>query len=323
VRERSHVLSALTLVLLTATARAQPSPAATKLFDEGRDLAKQQKWSEACDRFSKSLVLDPAPGTKLNLGDCLEKQGKVRAGWILFEEAARDFDRTKDSRAKFAHDRAAAAAGRLATLVIKVTESSRAGLAIRIGERAATPQPEIVERVDPGSLTVTVTAPGKPPFTTTITAAAGKTAVVDVPSFTETRIEVPPANEPQPVTVDEGAPDGRHQRVLIAIGLGAAGGVTLITSGVFGLLAKSQYDGAFDDGECTKIDGMNVCSPDGKSAVDSAGTKADLATGLLVGGVVLGVAGVVVYLTAPKERAISIAPMASSSTAGVMLGGRF
>jgi hypothetical protein len=314
------------LVLLTATAVAQPSPAATKLFDEGRDLAKQQKWAEACERFSKSLALDPAPGTKLNLGDCLEKQGKVRAGWIMFEEAARDFDRTKDARAKFAHERAATAAGKLATLVIKVTESSRAGLAIRIGERAATPQPEIVERVDPGAVTVTVTAPGKPPFTTTITAAAGKTAVVDVPSFTEAdrkSIDPPSGNELQPVLGNEGAPDGRHKRVLIAIGLGAAGGVALITSGVFGLLAKSQYDGAFDDGECAKIDGMNVCSPDGKSSVDSAGTKADLATGLLVGGVVLGVAGAVVYLTAPKERGISIAPMASSSTAGVMLGGRF
>jgi tetratricopeptide (TPR) repeat protein len=315
VRDRSHVLSALTLVLLTATAVAQ-SPAATKLFEEGRDLAKQAKWAEACDRFSKSLALDPAPGTKLNLGDCLEKQGKVRAGWILFEEAARDFDRTNDSRAKFAHDRAAAAAGKLATLVVKVTESSRAGLAVRIGDRAATPQPEIVERVDPGSLTVTVTAPGKPPFTTTVTATAGKTAVVDVPSFTE-----PAAPPPSTGQIDE--PDGRRKRVRIAIGLGAAGGVALITSGIFGILAKSQYDGAFDDGECAKQGGMNVCSPDGKSAVDSAGTKADIGTGLLIGGAALGVAAVVVYLTAPKERGISIAPMASSTTAGVMLGGRF
>lgn len=321
-RDRSHVLPALTLVLLTATAVAQPSPEATRLFDEGRELAKKEKWAEACERFSKSLALDPAPGTKLNLGDCLEKQGKVRAGWIMFEEAARDFDRTKDGRAKFAHERAATAAGKLATLVVKVTDPSRAGLAIRIGDRAATPQPEIVERVDPGALTVTVTVPDQPPFKTTITAAAGKTAVVDVPAFGAT-VEAPIAAPIAPPVADEGTPNGRRKRVLIALGLGAAGGAVLITSGVFGLLAKSQYDGAFDDGECAKVDGMNVCSPDGKSTVDSAGTKADVATGLLIGGVALGVAGVVVYLTAPKQAGISVAPMTSSSTAGVMLGGRF
>jgi hypothetical protein len=66
VRERSHVLPALTLVLVAGVAFAQPSPQATKLFDEGRELAKQQKWADACDRFAQSLALDPAPGTKLN-----------------------------------------------------------------------------------------------------------------------------------------------------------------------------------------------------------------------------------------------------------------
>lgn len=309
-RVRSLVLSAL--VVLTTAAHAEP--AATKLFEEGRELAKKGQWAAACERFSKSLALDPAPGTKLNLGDCLEKQGKVRAGWLMFEEAARDFDRTSDARGKFAHDRASAASARLATLVIKVTDAARAGLAIRIGDRAATPQPEIVERVDPGAVTVTVTAPDEPPFASTVKAAAGKTVVVDVPAFSE-QTESTAARTPLRT--------GRRTRVLVAVGLGAAGGVALVGSGVLGLLAKSQYDGAFDDGECTEIDGMNVCSPKGKATVDSAGTKADLGTGFLIGGAVLVAAGAVVYFTAPKEHQISVTPIGSSSSAGIVLGGRF
>jgi hypothetical protein len=319
-RPRSDVLSALTLLVLTATAVAQPSPEATRLFEDGRELAKQGKWAEACERFQKSVALDPAPGTKLNLGDCLEKQGKVRAGWIMFEEAARDFDRTKDARAKFAHDRAAAASAKLATLVIKVTDSSRAGLAIRINDRTATPQPEIVERVDPGPVTVSVTAPDKQPFTATETAAAGKTVVVDVPVLADPRSET---ISPDPVVGPDDTPGRRRKRMIVAIGLGAAGGLCLAGSAILGLSANSQYDGAFANGSCVTSPDGNLCTPEGKAEVDSAGTKADLGTGFLVAGVALVAAGVIVYVTAPEEHRISVSPMATSSSAGVMLGGTF
>jgi hypothetical protein len=308
VRGRSHVLSALTLVALTATATAQPSPASTQLFDEGRALARQQQWALACERFSQSLALDPAPGTKLNLGDCLENQGKVHAAWLMFEDAARDFDRLSDTRAAFARNRAAAASLRLATLVIKVAASSRAGLAIRIGDRAVTPEPEVVLRVDPGTQVVTVTVPGEPPFQATVAALAGRSVVIEVPAF-PTR---PPPVEPP-----------RKTRKVLAIGLGAAGAGCLVGSGILGLVAKRQYDGAFDDGACTKTDAGNVCSPSGKRAIDRAGTKADVGTGFLIAGAALAITGVVVYVTSPTRHRISVSPMATSSTAGVMLGGRF
>jgi hypothetical protein len=310
--------------MLAGVAVAQPSPEATRLFEDGRDLAKQGKWAEACDRFQKSLALDPAPGTKLNLGDCFEKLGKVRAGWILFEEAARDFGRLTDARAKFAHDRAAAAAARLATLVIKVTDSSHDGLAIRIGDRTATPQPEIVERVDPGPVVVTVTAPGKQTFTARETATAGKTIVVDVPALADPHVDPPPASpDPPAVGGTDDTSGRRRKRLIVAIGLGAAGGLFLVGSAALGLAANSQYDDAFDNGSCVKTSEGNLCTTGGKSEVDSAGTKADIGTGFLIGGVALAAAGVIVYVTAPKHSRISVAPMATSSTAGVMLGATF
>lgn len=306
------------LVLLTASVAAQPTPQATALFEEGRELAKQQKWAEACEKFQQSLALDPAPGTKLNLGDCLEKQGKVRGGWLMFEEAARDFERLQDARARFARERAAQAAAKLATLVINVAEPSQPGLAIRIGDRAATPQAEIVERVDPGELAVTVTAPNKDPFTATITATAGKTAVVDVPALAGAG-GLPEGPKGSEVVVD----DRRRKRIIVAIGLGVTGVALLGTSGFLGLAAKSKYDGAFDDGECFDTGSTNVCTPAGKSDVDSARTLADIGSGFAVAGLACAVAGAIVYVTAPSERRISIAPVASSSSAGVVVGGRF
>lgn len=60
------LLSAITLVtglLFARVAIAAPAEA-TRLFEEGRELAKQGRHAEACDRFTQSLALEPAPGTK-------------------------------------------------------------------------------------------------------------------------------------------------------------------------------------------------------------------------------------------------------------------
>ena len=306
------------LVVLAASAGAQPSPEATKLFEEGRDLAKQQKWAEACERFEKSLALDPAPGTKLNLGDCLERQGKARAGWLVFEEAAADFDRNGDARAKFAHDRAAAAAAKLGTVVIRLSEASLPGLTVRVGDRDAAPRPEMVERVDPGSLFVSVAATDKQVFVEEVVAVAGKTAIVNVPELKDATRDPGPA----PVTPVPPA-NGRRTRVRIAIALGVGGALALAGSGYLALSAKSQYDDAFDDHECFATEGGNFCTDAGLDAIDSAGSKADLATGFAIAGVALAAVGVIVYVTAPKERGVTVAPTATSSSAGLVLGGTF
>ncbi|HEU4616168.1 MAG TPA: hypothetical protein VFS15_28920, partial [Kofleriaceae bacterium] len=78
---------------LTATAAAQPGDGAapddaatddaappkesTRLFEEGRALAKQGKYEQACATFSRSLELERAPGTLLNLADCHEHLGHL------------------------------------------------------------------------------------------------------------------------------------------------------------------------------------------------------------------------------------------------------
>src|SRR4051812_15218187 len=75
------------LALVSSTAHAQNAEGA-KLFEEGRALAADKKWVEACAKFEKSLELDPAPGTKLNYGDCHEHLGHLAQAYRLFMEVS-------------------------------------------------------------------------------------------------------------------------------------------------------------------------------------------------------------------------------------------
>src|SRR6185295_4211554 len=56
--------------------------AAEALFLRGRTEMKDGRFPAACESFSRSFQLDPAPGTALNLSLCEEKLGKVASAWI-------------------------------------------------------------------------------------------------------------------------------------------------------------------------------------------------------------------------------------------------
>src|SRR5258706_9587445 len=119
-----RLVPALAIVALTVSARADDNSArATKLFEEGRALAKAGKLDEACHKFEESLALDALTGTQVNLADCFEKTGKLRRAWREFDAAATESLRTGNAtRADFARKRATALEPRLATVVLHVAE---------------------------------------------------------------------------------------------------------------------------------------------------------------------------------------------------------
>src|SRR5512134_2148923 len=88
------------VVAASASVRAQPAPPETtdadRLFEEGRALAKEKRYSEACDRFDRSFKLDPTVGTELNLADCHEQLGHLTEALRLFSDAADKSARTDD-----------------------------------------------------------------------------------------------------------------------------------------------------------------------------------------------------------------------------------
>ena len=304
---RGLAIAAVFAVTRIALAGPGDTTEATAAFDRGRDLAKAGRFDEACVEFGKSYELDPAPGTAVNLGDCLERQGHFQRAWQLFDRVARS-EASGQSRARFARGRADALTARLATVVITLHDPAAPGLVVRIGTRGLTPAAQIRELIEPSDVEVVATVPGKPPFRVVRHAAAGAIVVVDVPGFTEPR--------------DEVATRRRRPYLYIAGGLGAAGAAALATSAVLGLEARDAYRSALAN-ECAP---MNIVDGAGyalcKARVDRAGVRADHATAIAIGGGAVVVAAAAVLLFAPRE-AIQVAPVATDRAFGLAMVGRF
>src|SRR5215470_15732695 len=182
-----RILAIATVLAVTRVAAAGPSDAdgateASAAFQRGRELAKLGRYTEACVEFGKSYELDPALGTAVNLADCLERQGQLYRAWELFDLVARSSPSVQ-SRARLARARADALAARLATVIVTLRDPTARGLAVRIGEHAVTPAPEIRDLVEPRDIEVVVTVPGRRAFRAALHPVAGATVTVDVPAL--------------------------------------------------------------------------------------------------------------------------------------------
>ncbi len=316
-------LAPIVIVLAAATsALAQPKPEGTRLFEEGRELAKAGKYPEACEAFGKSIAIDRAPGTALNYGDCLEHLGQLRKAWQLYDEASRVFDSQADARGTFARERADAVVLKLGTLTVKIAEPGLSGMIVMLGSESVPPQREIVERFEPGTIEVTARAPGHTPFSSGARIAAHANVIVEIPALASggggtVTPEVEPPIPEQPVETQR-----NPRRVRIAIGLGAAGAVALIGGGVLALSARSTYHAAIDDMDCIHEGGKLVCNQQGADDVNSAATRANIATAFVIGGGALAATAVILFVTAPRET-LTVMPMASSTSVGLGIARSF
>lgn len=296
----------LILVLVANTAYAEPAKEqAARLFEEGKELAKLAKYRDACDRFATSYELEPALGTQLNFADCQEHLGNLSRAYALFDDVANRTDRkTNAVRAQYARDRANALAPRLATVVLKIADTRRDRITVTIAGRKITPAAEIHERVDPGDVEIVVTAPERR-FAQTAHTTSGKTEVIEVPVL--------------------GASETRRRRrwVLAAAGMGAAGAVAMSVSGVMGLYAARHYHTAFARGECFETPDGDRCTPEGRAIVDAARSRANLATGVFIGGAALAGTAIAVYLLAPRETGVEVKPAVTATSVGLVIGRAF
>jgi hypothetical protein len=309
-------LSLLSL-LVCARAFAQAPSDADVAFKKGREFLKAGKYAEACVEFEKSESLDPQLGTRFNIAQCDEKQGKLAAALELFRElAAKD---TNAQRKQISADSLASLEKRVPRVQIQVAPQP-AGLSVKLGDRAVSCTAGKCEaRVDRGHYEAAASAPSFNTATASVDVdTEGATVIVKLaltPAATTTTPTAPVAI----TTPTEAPPPSRSHRKTYAVVALAAGGATLITGAIFGSLASGEWSDAKSacGGSTTCPDSASLAKAN--SLRDKASSKATISTGMFIAGGLLASAGLVLYLTAPSDHELTVAPTGT----GVSLSGRF
>lgn len=316
-------VASLTPEPAAAQAAASPAPkrdpaAAEALFKKALALSDRGKKKEACPIFDESYLLDPAPGTLLNIAECHRVEGKTATAWGEFIEAAREFRRRNDERrAGFADGEADKLKPLLAYVTFSMADPPEGLTWTRDGVTSS--KGSLGERlpIDPGAHSVEVSAPGFKPATVGFEAVAKKLVDVPLPA-----LELAPPEEKPAAPADAGQGDTQLIAGFVVGGVG-------IAAGVVGLAMVGLTASAADDLETacpTKVG----CD---QALYDDALLYSNLANVFLIVGGVAFATGLVVVLTAPSDDAATsddalqgeaaAAVWLAPSLGGVLLQGEF
>ncbi|MEO7330915.1 MAG: hypothetical protein ABI193_20235 [Minicystis sp.] len=303
----------------TSAVFAQPNPeskaAADALFDEGRRLKGEGKFSEACPKFEEAQKLAPGMGGLYNLADCFEHIGRTASAWAGFREVAAQASAAgRSEHERDARTRVAALEPQLMRLKVIVAKDG-ASPGVEVKRDGAVMSPGVwgtAIPLDPGRHHVAAFAPGKQPWELTIDLKdPGTTLTVEVPPLLDQKpgpaVTPPPVLPPPlpggprtlppplvPLPPPEAVSKRPWQRPL-GIGLTGLGAVGLGLGTAFGFMAKSTFDDAKP--HCND---KNQCDPEGIGIRNDALTKGNIGTGIFVAGAVLAAGGAALWITAPS-----------------------
>ncbi len=298
------VLLALLLAAPVARADANDAAAAQALFDEGKRLMAGGRYAAACPKFAESQRLDPGIGTMLWLADCHAKNGRNASAWALFAEAEALAAKHGDKRAALAREEAKKLEPKLSKLVIEVSSDADVpDLDIkRDGVTLGRPVWGAPIPTDPGTHTITASAPGKTTWQSEVTVPRDSgTATIAIPPLADAppapneTIEVEPHAPAADANGNGNATRGRTQRVVgvALVGVGIAGAAV---GSYFGLQVSSKRD------ESAPHCNGNDCNATGFDLRKDALTAATISDVAFIAGAAALVGGVVLYLTAPSSR---------------------
>lgn len=338
------------MVMSVALGRAYAQPGnpgaiAQTLFRQGRDLADQNKWPEACAAFEASMHHAPAPGTRLNLARCYEHIGKLAGAWSLYQETIALAGSTGDKWGDYAKNQAAALQPRLARLVISAPATLPAGFAVtRSGMQIGAAALGSALYLDAGPHELTAWAPGFEAFKKTVMLVAGKIETLAIPELVPASLPLPDPPElpigdhvrarelvvPAPPAHANAATTGSagvrsSNRKYITIGIGATGVAAAGIGLLFGAKAISAY------GDAKELCGASlVCAPAdfdrGKQLSHDARFDAMTSAVLVVAGSAAIITSVIVRRTglAARERTTArITPVHHERGAGLTIIGQF
>jgi hypothetical protein len=248
-------------VLSAASRAAAQSPSAADaaraeaLFREAREATHRGDHAVACARFAESQALDPAAGTLLNLGDCEEKRGNLPAAWTAFREA-QGMLAASDTRASYALKRAAALEPKIARLTVVIAPAaSKDALLFRDGARAPSDGRSPVA-LEPGKHLIVLRSPGHLDTKLEISLREGEARTIELPEGPEEakaapRVDPSESRASAPAASRADAPVTHLDPLVVgAFGVGAAGLLVGLMSGIMVLDAKASYRSHCSDGYC-------------------------------------------------------------------------
>jgi len=297
--------------------------AAQALFDEAQQLVTDEQWQQACPKFLKSMQLDRAVGTQLNLARCYAQIGKTASAWLHYTEgAAAAAAAGQAERAEAAKQLANELAASLSKMRIVVEDKSE-GLEIsRDGETVPPAVWGALVSLDPGSHEIVAKAPGKRTFRANVEVAAegDEVEIVIAPLQDDTPVLSPAeaaaldGRKPIANTIDEpttvsdeptaSQESGVSTHMAVGISAGVVGVIGVGIGAGFGLAAQSRQDESLQN--CLASD-INRCNEQGLAAREDAQSAAAVSTGMFVAGGVLLATGVALMITAPSDEADSSA----------------
>jgi hypothetical protein len=309
-----------------AQAKGGDKAAAEALFNQGRKLMGDKQYPEACAKFEASQSLDPGVGTLLNLADCYEKAGRTASAWAQFRETISAAHKAGSAeRERVARQRAAQLEPKLSYLTI-VAPQAQSVTVSRDGEVIEAAELGTAIPIDPGSHTISATAPNKRSWAAQVNVGDNADRVsIAVPVLEEEPQAPPPmaaieAPAPPPMAAapvaTPASSTGSAQRIgaVVAAGIGVVG---IATGSIFGLEAISNLSDA--KSHCDPYPHCAGKGADFAHDAQHAGTISTIA--FIVGGVGL-VSGAILWFTAPHEHAEARTAL-DVGPGSIMLRGRF
>lgn len=316
---RHAVVVALALVS-PRVAWSQPAPptntlAAQERFNRGRELYERQQDEAALTEFRASLELYPSPNTRLYVGLCLGRLGRLAEAYVELDRAAHEANDLAATNPRYASTRDLARRelssleARIGRLQLRVNDPPE-GLVVRVGETTlARATWGLSLPYDPGAVQVNAEAPGYQPFRRDAQVSAGGVTEVVVrlerapevpvtpvtPAVTATpppqsQIEAPTTQPPVTDTLTMRGGGVRTAGYVVA-GVGVAG---VAAFAVLGTMAGSRFDTL--QRECM----TRVCTA---SEIDDGERLQTLANVSLGVGVVSAITGAIMIIAGGPTRA--------------------
>jgi hypothetical protein len=291
-----------------ALADASPKIVAEQLFTEGHALLERGEVAVACEKLKESERLDPAGGTALLLGICLEQQSKLASAWSMLRSARAMASRDgRHDRVDVADEHLRDIEPRLPHLTVTVAPGATLpGLVVTLdGIELDVAARDVPIPVDPGAHELRATAPWYVPFVTTVRVPETTHAVV-AELAAEVAVEVPHATR-SPV------------RTIATAGTIALGVVALGLTGYYGIGAVIAEERK--PLSCSTTDAS--CGSQARTLESQRSFDATLAT--IAGATAVASAGALVALfllpsSQPQKVGWSVTPF---GTVGAAVVGRF